>query len=310
MSEMKITAIAPWFGGKRTLAPEIVRQLGEHQYYFEVCAGSMAVLFAKEESEHECVCDLHGALTNLAWVVKNEAAAIILFDHLQRVFYDDDLYIHSKNWLAKNEGGKGPIALGLVETDNNPASIDWAYHYFIASWMGRNGVSGTARVNYQIATRFTKGGGSGPLRFKNAVDSIPAWCERLRNVQILRRDLFELLPKVEDAPGAAIYADPPYLPDTVSGNSKYLHDFTPQQHRILADMLGQFKKARIVVSYYDAPSLEVLYPGWTRIDCSRHKHLHVQNKRGSKRTEAPEVLLINGPAFATAEESEGMFASA
>ncbi|MCI0421333.1 MAG: hypothetical protein L0312_19255 [Acidobacteria bacterium] len=41
---MKITAIAPWFGSKRTMAPEIVRQLGPHQFYLEGCAGSMAVL--------------------------------------------------------------------------------------------------------------------------------------------------------------------------------------------------------------------------------------------------------------------------
>lgn len=33
------------------------------------------------------------------------------------------------------------------------------------------------------------------------------------------------------------------------------------------------------------------------LDCSRQKHLHVQNKRGMGRKEAPEVLLINGPAF-------------
>ena len=31
----EITAIAPWFGGKRTLAPKIVQQLGKHTQYFE-----------------------------------------------------------------------------------------------------------------------------------------------------------------------------------------------------------------------------------------------------------------------------------
>lgn len=41
---MKLKSILPWFGGKRTLAPRIVDELGEHSYYFEACAGSMAVL--------------------------------------------------------------------------------------------------------------------------------------------------------------------------------------------------------------------------------------------------------------------------
>lgn len=32
---MKIKAIAPWFGGKRNLAPQIVRLLGRHRAYWE-----------------------------------------------------------------------------------------------------------------------------------------------------------------------------------------------------------------------------------------------------------------------------------
>jgi DNA adenine methylase len=282
--KVKLTCIAPWFGSKRTMAPVIVRQLGPHQYYFGGCCGSLAVEFAKELSEHECVCDMHGALTNLAWVVQDAESAAELFNQLQRVWYSDELYQASKDWLTKFE-----------RTESKTPEFSWAYHYFIASWMGRNGVAGTARVNYQIATRWTKGGGSGPLRFKNAVDSIPAWCERLRNIQILRRSVFDVLPKIEDGPGVAIYCDPPYLPETVSGNSRYLHDFTEADHKRLADILRTFKRARVVVSYYAAPQLQKLYPGWTVLDCSRRKHLHCQNKRGSTRTEAPEVLLVNGP---------------
>lgn len=42
-----ITAIAPWFGSKRTLAPRIVAELGSHRAYWEPFCGSMAVLLAK-----------------------------------------------------------------------------------------------------------------------------------------------------------------------------------------------------------------------------------------------------------------------
>lgn len=284
---MKITAIAPWFGSKRTMAPEIVRQLGPHQFYLEGCAGSMAVLIEKPPSEHEIAVDLHGALTNLAWVIQTEATAIDLFNRLQRVMYCDEVYQETKAWLEQR--GDEP---GVDEP-----SVEWAYHYFLASWMGRNGVAGTAHVNYQIATRWTKGGGSGPLRFRNAADSIPAWCDRLRNVHIQRRDLLKVLPSIEDAEGVAIYVDPPYLPETVAGNSKYLCDFPADGHERLARELGRFKHARVIVSYYDHPRLADLYPKrrWTHLDCSRHKHLHCQNKRGSKRQDAPEVLIINGP---------------
>lgn len=93
---MKITAISPWFGSKRTLAPEIVRQLGPHQYYLEPFCGSMAVLLAKEPSANETVCDLHGALTNLARVLRSPKLAPQLYDHLQRMLYGEDLYQDSK----------------------------------------------------------------------------------------------------------------------------------------------------------------------------------------------------------------------
>lgn len=252
----------------------------------------MSVLLAKDPSEHEVACDLHGALTNLAWCVQHNDIAPVLYDRLQRVLYCDELYLASKNWLADNEAH---ILAGADCVD--VPDIDWAYQYFIASWMGRNGVAGTARVNYQIATRWTKGGGSGPGRFRAAVESIPAWHDRLRNVHVLRRDLFHILPKLQDDPGVVIYADPPYLPGTVAGNSRYACGFTDADHRRLAHELGRFKHARVVVSYYAADVLKDLYRGWTWLDCSRHKHLHVQNRRGLGRKEAPEVLLINGPAF-------------
>lgn len=64
----KIKAIAPWFGGKRNLAPDIVKALGKHTAYWEPFCGSMAVLLAKPESASETVCDLHEDVTNLARV--------------------------------------------------------------------------------------------------------------------------------------------------------------------------------------------------------------------------------------------------
>lgn len=283
---MKIKSIAPWFGGKRTLAPRIVEELGEHDYYFEGCAGSMATLFAKEPSHHETVCDLHGGLINLARVVQKEDLAVELFNRLQRTMYGDDVFAESKAWLAKWES-----QIEDARTADEP-SIPWAYHYFLCSWMGRNGVAGTERVNYQIATRWTAGGGSGPLRFRNAIDSIPEWCDRTRNVHILKRSVFDVLPKIEDADGVSIYADPPYLEE----GGLYLHSFSQTQHRQLAEQLRRFTKARVVVSYYAHPLLAELYPGWTVVDCSRQKHLAVQNKRGTVRASAPEVLLINGPS--------------
>ena len=47
---MKVTALAPWFGGKRTLAPKVIELLGEHRTYVEPFCGSMAVLLHHRHS--------------------------------------------------------------------------------------------------------------------------------------------------------------------------------------------------------------------------------------------------------------------
>ena len=67
-----ITALAPWFGGKRTLAPVIVEELGGHRAYFEPFCGGCSVLWGKPVSSHETINDLHGDLINLAMVLASD----------------------------------------------------------------------------------------------------------------------------------------------------------------------------------------------------------------------------------------------
>lgn len=44
---MKVTAIAPWFGSKRAMAPTIAEQLGPHRAYLEpFCGGTRTARFA------------------------------------------------------------------------------------------------------------------------------------------------------------------------------------------------------------------------------------------------------------------------
>lgn len=91
---MKIAGIAPWYGSKRTMAPMIVEELGPHNYYFGICCGSLSVEFAKEPSHHETVCDLHGDLINLAWVLQVENSAVRLYNRCQRTNYCDSRREH------------------------------------------------------------------------------------------------------------------------------------------------------------------------------------------------------------------------
>lgn len=302
-SEMIVRAIAPWFGGKRSLAPMIVEQLGKHTQYFEPFCGSMAVLFAKDPSQKETVNDLHGDLINLARVVQSSGQAEELYERLQRTLFCEDLLNQAKAVLEMDK----PKIDGWDPPDH---PVVRAYWYFIASWMGRNGTAGTARIDYQLAVRWTKGGGSPTVRWKHAVDSLPAWHNRLRNVVILNRDAFQILDRFEDVPETAIYIDAPYdaltraKGATKNGRGgKYLHEFNHAEgmfgddHTRLRDVLAAYKHARIVVSYYDHPRIRELYDGWTFLECYRQKNLHAQNGRGARPKEAPEILIVNGKAY-------------
>jgi DNA adenine methylase len=256
---------------------------------------------------------LHGNLINLAWVLQDKLAAVELYDRLMRTLFCEELLESSKEIFSKcfeflrTKEIVNRSKIGFAIPDER---IEIAYWFFVHSWCARNGTSGSKRMNFQLAVRWTAGGGSPTTRFRNAIESIPAWHERLRNVVILNRDAFEVLPSIPDEKGVAVYCDPPYLHSTRSGDGDggYLHDFEELPgflahqdcHAKLADELGRFHNARIIVSYYDHPSLESLYPPdrWTKVDCAMNKNLHVQNRRGtSDKKTAPEVLLINGPSF-------------
>ncbi len=297
-TEMKITAISPWFGSKRTLAARIVEELGPHESYFDPFCGSLAVPLAKAPSRQETCCDLHGELTNLAWILQNETTAVALYDRLTRTLFLEGLLQESRAILQAG--------------DASPA--DRAYWFFIHSWCGRNGMAGSALMNFQLAVRWTASGGSPTVRFRNAIESIPAWHERLRNMVILNRDAFDVVPRIPDDPGVAIYCDPPYLHSTrsVHADGGYRHDFEEydaglfgerDDHAKLADELSRFARTRVVVSYYAHPRLLLLYPPprWTHIDCTMNKNLHVQNRRGAAKADAPEVLIVNGPSFRNPE---------
>lgn len=279
-----IKSIAPWFGGKRTMAPDIVRELGPHQAYWEPFCGSMAVLFSKQASQQETVCDLHGELINLARVLAGQHA-YELYERAFRILASTELYLEFR------------------DVDPPEDSVGRALRFIVISWLGRSGNSGTKHCNSGPSIRFTPGGGSTSTRWRSAVESIPWWHQRLRDVLILHCDAFEVLPKIADQAGIAIYVDPPYVHDSrAKGGTRYEHEFTDEQHFQLAAILRQFQRARIVVSHYDCDLVRELFDGWTFLSHARHKHLHVQNRRGMGRCEAPELLIVNGPSFAASDD--------
>lgn len=285
-----ITALAPWFGSKRTLAPVIVRALGEHKSYWEPFCGSMAVLLAKPLCTMETVNDLHGDIINLARVIQCPEMGPMLYRMLRRTLASRSVFDTAKEQIRLFEDWN-------VEQDNDTRRMVRAYWYFVVSWLGMNGVAGTRQHNPNMAVRYTHNGGAPAKRFRSAVDSIPSWRRRMANVFIESIDAFEMIAKIGDQRGASIYVDPPYL----DKGAKYLHDFEREDtltrandHRRLAEMLSRFKNARVVLSYYEHPELDDLYPDWHRVSVHTNKAMVSSGKRDKGNdTVAPEVLLSN-----------------
>jgi DNA adenine methylase len=277
---VKIGALAPWFGSKRTLAPKIVEAIGPHRAYWEPFCGSMAVLLAKPKCRMETVSDLHGDLINLARVVRDEDAGRELYRQARLVLCGDD-ELAAANRLMRSAPAGDQLDVGR------------ALAYLAASWMGRNGEAGLreSKTNSRLCVRWGNNGGAPGTRWAGVVRSIAAWRRRLAGVTVLRRCGFEVLSKIADEPDAVIYCDPPYL----LKSDTYEHDFAEADHRRLAESLRRFRRARAVVSYYDHPALADLYPGWQVIDCSRVKALGNLSplKPAGGTSVAPEVLLVN-----------------
>lgn len=304
---MKISAILPWFGSKRTMADRIARECCRvdgrpPKSFWDLACGSMAVSIAMPRCSHHHAVDLHADLINVARLIQHPESGPRFYRALRRVLNHETLFKEAKAAieaddarLLKQTGLFGDADVPLRHLD----SLHRGIAFFIVSWMGRNGVAGTERVNYQPAIRWTSGGGHGAIRFAGAVQAIPHWRRRLRDITIVDRDLFEVLSKIEDQDLTTIYIDPPYVRDGISrsGSCAYLHDFEPTHHRRLFTELSRFKAARIVVSYYDHAALRDWYRKWTFVECTTQKNLHVQNRRGAGRCEAHEVLIINGPSY-------------
>jgi DNA adenine methylase len=271
----------------------------------------MAVLMAKPQVRMETVNDLHAGLINLARVIQSPTLGPQFYRRLRRVLQSEDLFKECDAELRRCEAKGYDVRLLRYDTfEYDFDRLEGAFDYFIASRLGRNGMAGLSAINKgTYCARYTNGGGSAAKRFTSAVESIPAWRRRMRNVTILRRDAFEIISKIYDEPGVAVYIDPPYL----AKGSSYKHDpddlgkfGSLKWHARLAELLQRFTHTRVVVSYYDHPYLARLYKGWTAVKIDVAKLSAHQNNRGTNHVTATEVLLINGPSY-TQQDNTPLF---
>lgn len=290
--EMKIGALAPWFGGNRTLAATVGRVMGRIDWCGVVFTGG-----APELPHLNCRAgvanDLHCHLINMARVVRDELLVERMIGLVDDMLFHPVEYAEAQArcvareaaWPPVPEGGLFGAAPAAFCTTVMP-DVRWAADYFACCWMGRGGSAGQENeFAQQLAMRWTPTGGSSAKRWRSAVESLRAWNRALRHWEFTRLDAFEFLAQVKDMKGVALYVDAPW-PDA---GERYEHKFTTADQVRLAARLAAFRNVRIVVRFGDHPLIRDLYQGgrgqWTWIE---------QESRNQQGNGVAEVLIVNG----------------
>lgn len=226
--------------------------------------------------------DLHRHVMNLAAVMGHPKLGPRLYRELRRMpFHPDTL------------AGAQSICKAVVTNPptDDPADLRWdlrwAVAYFICAWMTRHTSAGTPQeFSGGLSTRWSATGGDSAAHYHGAIRAINSLRRTLQRCNFTTLDYRPFLGKCKDEPGHGIYCDPPFP----GAGDKYTHRFTPADHQHLACLLHTFVKARVVVRYYDTPWVRQLYPSWTWRELTGRKQTNA---------EAPEVLIINGPSYAS-----------
>lgn len=257
-----------WFGGKGHLSGWIAGQLPEHDTYVEPYGGAGSVLFAKDPAPIEVWNDLHGDLTNLFRVIRDDP------DELERRV---SLTLHSR---AEYEHA--------VDVLNDPTitdPVERAVAFFIGMNQGFGGTYPTlGRWAKSKGQRLSNGMGNNTAQWWRKVSFIDTWHERLATVQVENRDALDVI-RDFDSPTTVFYLDPPY-PEAERKQSlnAYKHETTDDHHEKMVDLILSVE-GRVVLSGYDTPLYDPLEAaGWTVVEKAVHAR-GAGNRGGKKRSE-------------------------
>lgn len=278
--DMRVTAIANWFGSSRMVARRIGPEVSGRALVVIPFAGGCSELPYIGASKILCS-DRHRHVMNLASVMASNQLGPQLYRRLRRELFHPDTVLLAQARCKLRDAASG-TPTGLSASD----SLDWASDYAICTWMGRGGKSGRrGEFNGALPIRYSPTGGGSGQRFHGWVSSIPAWRRVFRRCEFTTDDAFDVLDKCHDSERCAIYSDSPW-PDAGNG---YVYPFTESHQRRLAKKLSGFRKTRVVVRFADHPLIRELYPSdhWTWLDYP---------SRSQTNDEFTEVLLINREA--------------
>lgn len=195
-----------YWGGKVRMAPWIIGRLPAHEHFVEGCAGSAAVLAAKQPSIYETVNDTYGEVVNFFRVLRDPCQSGDLID---RVAFTP--YAHAE-FLA---------AAGPFKVDD---TVGRAWGFFVRMQMAV--VPGRTGWSYSVGGAAARKANK-PGRWATMPEHLKKIVARFDRVQVTDWHIEELLLRL-DKPGVLHFVDPPYLgesrPKSLGSSSAYIHD--------------------------------------------------------------------------------------
>lgn len=232
-------------GGKGVNAPRLLPHFAPARVYAEPCFGAGGMFFRIPEGtyEREAVNDLDRSLVTFFRVLRDRpddlARVVAATPYAREEFVacltrsDDELEEARRVWVRSRQGFAGKAS----------TAGDW----------GRNpgGCNGAPWL---------------PSVAESKRASLPLYAARLRRVAIDCVDAVDFVERWGLA-GTMVYADPPYVAGTRSGDC-YEHEMDDGHHRRLAAALrgAADKGAKVAVSGYPSALYDELFAGWRTVE--------------------------------------------
>ncbi len=267
MKKSRLRSPIPFIGGKFYIVDWVCSFFDYScETYIELFGGTGVVLFNKKPHKIEIFNDINKDIINFFLVLRERPQELI--EALEQLPYSREIH----NIFEKS--------LEYEKLDNFERAVRW--FYLIRSSF--NGIIGSG-----FSHSFVKNMGR---KYHSAISLLKYIKERIKNVQFECLDYKKLLEAIMERPidiqkRMLIYADPPYF-----GKEDIYGNFTKEDHFILSEYLNKLQ-CKVVLSYYDFPHIQELYPQ------SKWKYFHretrkwSQRKVGKTKDKAVEMILTN-----------------
>lgn len=234
----RTNSIYAYYGGKNKLTKDIVAMIpDDHKIFVEMCAGSGVLTLNKPKSKIEVLNDIDPIVYNFFSIMKDPKQSKELHKFMRFTPFNFTVFDIISEKIKNDE-----IDDPLEKAQFFLASIAQSFTgKATGAWAGKSGKPKRS------------------AKYKSMVKHIPDYHNRIKNVEIRNKDIFDIVSEF-NTKQTVIYCDPPYLPSLrVAGSRKeYRYEMPKVKHvrliRILNNKLYEPQyKGKFIIAGYDKP---------------------------------------------------------